>query len=60
MPKALCIASLSITALLFIVFLLDMLAGIPFGKANTMMDIVFSVCSAGLAVLSFLCFRQQR
>ncbi|MDO4587001.1 MAG: hypothetical protein Q4C95_06840 [Planctomycetia bacterium] len=60
MPKALCITSLSISALLFIVFVLDIVAGIPFGKADFLMDLGFIICSGGLGTLSFLSLREQK
>lgn len=60
MPKALCIIALSISILLFILFLLDLVAGVPFGKADLTMDICFILCAGGLGTLSFLCLRQQK
>ncbi len=60
MSKILCILSISISALLFLVFLLDVAIGVPFKKANTLMDIVFVVCFAGVAALSYLSLRQQK
>jgi len=60
MSKFLCILSISISALLFLVFLLDVAIGVPFKKANSLMDIVFIVCFAGVATLSFLCLRKQK
>ncbi|MDO5554018.1 MAG: hypothetical protein Q4G68_09660 [Planctomycetia bacterium] len=60
MPKALCIIALSISILLFILFGLDLIAGIPFGKADMKMDLGFLVCSGVLGALSFLSLRQQK
>ena len=60
MPKALCIIALSIFALLLIVFLLDIVAGVPFGRASMLTDIGFIICSVGLGTFSFFCLRQQR
>ncbi|MBR4833632.1 MAG: hypothetical protein IKU86_04760 [Thermoguttaceae bacterium] len=60
MSKFLCIASTSISAIVFLVFLLDLIAGIPVGKANATMDIIFVLCSAGVAALSVLALRQQK
>lgn len=60
MSKFLCIASTSISALVFVVFLLDVVAGVPFQKANMLADIVFIICSAGIAALSVLSLRQVR
>lgn len=60
MPKALCIIALSISILLLILFGLDLIAGIPFNKADVKMDLGFLACSIGIGVLSFLCLRQQK
>lgn len=60
MPKALCMIALSISALLLIVFLLDLAAGVPFGRLDVLLDATFAVCSAGLGAMSFFCFRQQK
>ena len=60
MSKFLCIASTSISALIFVVFLLDVVAGIPFRKANVLMDIIFILCAGGVAALSVLNLREQK
>ena len=60
MSKVLCLFSTAVSALLFLVFLLDIAVGVPFKKANTLMDIVFIVCSAGIVALSILCLRKQK
>ncbi len=60
MSKFLCIASTSISALVFVVFLLDVVAGVPFQKANVLTDIIFVLCSAGIAALSVFSLRQAR
>lgn len=60
MSKFLCIASTSISAIVFLLFLLDLAAGIPFGKASATTDIIFVLCSAGVAALSVLALRQQK
>lgn len=60
MPRALCIIALAISLILFVLFLLDLFAGVPFGKADTKMDIGMVVATAGLGTLSFLCLRQQK
>lgn len=60
MPKALCIAALVISCFLILVFLMDLAAGVPFGKANLLMDIGFIVSSTILAVYSFLTLRELR
>lgn len=60
MSKVLCLFSTAVSVLLLLVFLLDIAAGVPFKKANTLMDIIFIVCSAGVIALSILCFRKLK
>lgn len=66
MPKALCLISLVVAALLFILFAADFgmsMAGMddvaPFQGASMMMDIAFLILSIILGVLSWLTFREQ-
>ena len=60
MSKFLCIASTTLSAIIFLIFLLDLAAGVPFGKANALMDIIFVLCAGGVAALSVLSLRQQK
>lgn len=60
MSKFLCIASTSLSAIIFLIFLLDLAAGIPFGKANLLMDIMFVLCAGGVAALSVLSLRHLK
>ena len=59
MEKRLCIASMSIAALLLLVFILDAAAGIPFGggPAFRMIDIVGIVAGGLLLYLSWNALR---
>lgn len=66
MQKGLCIVALTISALVFVVFLLDLILGAagvqhlaPFRYASLMSDIVFSVASGALAIMSYFTLRQQ-
>jgi len=66
MPKALCLTSLVVAALLFLLFAADFglsMAGMgdsaPFQGASMMMDFAFMVFSVILAVLSWFTFREQ-
>ena len=66
MPKALCLFSLVVAAILFLLFTADFgmtMAGMqgsaPLQGADTMMDIVFMVLSIILAALSWMTFREQ-
>lgn len=60
MSKFLCIASTTLSAIIFLIFLLDLAAGVPFGKANMLTDIIFVLCAGGVAALSVLSLRQQK
>lgn len=59
MPKALCITGMAISAIVLLMFGLDLVAGFPFGGANTVMDIAFLVCAAALGYLGWATFREQ-
>ena len=60
MSKALCLSGIAIALLLLVLFAMDFIIGVPFNKADTLMDIVFMVSSAGLAVISWLTFKELR
>ena len=49
MEKGLCYGALAIAALMLLVFLLDLFAGVPFGSAFTVVD-VFGVLASGIVV----------
>ncbi len=66
MPKILCLTSMAICVLVFLLFFLDLIGGwtgmtgiAPFRGANPLIDIVFSVSAAVTGVLSFFTFREQ-
>lgn len=54
MGKILCVFSTVISSLLFLLFLLDISAGIPFKKANVLFDVIFIICMLGIMALSIL------
>ncbi len=61
MPKILCIASLVLSSILFLIFLLDLIAGIPFAKSGGMMMNIGFIVGAGIvAAFSVLTFLEQR
>lgn len=67
MPKALCLTGLVIAILVFLIFLSDLLFGMigmaslaPFKMSNTMMDIIFLLCAAGLAFVSWTSFKELK
>ncbi len=59
MSKALCILGIAISALVLIVFGLDLAMGTPFNGASKVMDIGFVICSAVLGYLSWTTLREQ-
>ena len=60
MSKFLCIASTTLSAIIFLIFLLDLVAGVPFGKANVLTDVIFVLCAGGVAALSVLSLRRLK
>lgn len=66
MPKGLCITALTISVIVLVLFLADLILGLagmvnlaPFKYNNMVMDIIFIVCSGSLAVMSWSTFREQ-
>ena len=60
MSKVLCLFALVVSAILFLIFFLDIALGIPFKRISMVLDIAFIVCSAGIGAFSYLTFREQR
>jgi hypothetical protein len=60
MAKVLCLFALVVSAILFLIFFLDLILGIPFARASMMMDIGFLVSTAIIGLFSFLTFQEQR
>lgn len=60
MPKALTIAGMVVSGLIALVFALDLVAGVPFGGANTTMDIGALVGALCLAYASWEAMRGIR
>ncbi len=58
MPKALSIIGLTISALLLLIFGLDMALGIPFQNVSSTMDVGFIICSLILGYLSWSAMRE--
>lgn len=50
MDKALCYGALGIGALMLLIFLLDLIIGIPFGGADFRVGDVFGLLAAGIVV----------
>ena len=62
MPKALCITGMAIAAVLFVLFLWDLVSPqwmAPFKKASMIMDISFVLCSVGLGYLSWITWKEN-
>ena len=67
MPKALCIAALAISFIVLLFFLTDLIFGwllgmnalALFNGSSWLMDIVFSLCAAGLGWMSWTTYREQ-
>ena len=67
MQKGLCIAALTISLIVFVLFLADLILGhfmqssdiAPFKGENLPIDIVFVVCSLILGLLSWFTYREQ-
>ena len=60
MSKALAIIGMLVALLILLIFALDMAIGLPFGKANSTMDICMIIGSAILGYLGFTAFREQQ
>jgi hypothetical protein len=59
MPKIMTIIGIILSALMVLVFGVDLAFGIPFLKASMMMDITFIICGGVLGFLSFATMREQ-
>jgi hypothetical protein len=59
MAKALCMTGMVIAILVAILFLADLAAQMPFGRANIVMDVTLLVCALLLGVLSWFTLREQ-
>lgn len=59
MQKALCMVGMAVAIILVILFLLDLISGIPFRQASMLMDILMLVCAAGLGYVSWSTFQEQ-
>ena len=66
MQKGLCIIALAVSAVIFVLFLADLILGLanqetlaPFKYFSLIADIVFVICSGITAVMSFFTLREQ-
>jgi len=59
MSKVLCIFALVVSAILFLLFLVDFVAGVPFARANIWMNIGFLFASGVIGFFSFQTLREM-
>ena len=59
MAKTLCIIGMALSALVFLVFLIDISVAFPFSRYSIMMDVVFLTVSVLLAWMSWNVYREQ-
>ena len=60
MSKALCFSGIATAIILLILFTMDLVLGVPFKKADMLMDIIFLVSSGGLGLVSWLTLRDLK
>jgi len=60
MEKWLCWASMGVSGALLLLFLLDLVIRIPFGRLNMVVDVLAILGSAVVLYLSWDAFREQR
>ena len=60
MSKVLCYSGIATAGMLLILFFLDLAIGVPFKKADMVMDIVFLVSSTGLGLISWLTLKELK
>ena len=61
MPKVLCIVSLAVSALVFLLFTIDLIAGIPFGGAGGLLgNLGMMFGAAVIGAFSFLTIPECR
>ena len=59
MPKIMTLIGLILSALIVLVFAIDLAIGFPFMKASMLMDIAFIICGGVLGYLSWATNREQ-
>ena len=60
MSKALCFSGIATAAILLMLFTMDLILGVPFKKADILMDIIFLISSGGLGFVSWLTLRELK
>ncbi len=59
MSKIICLSGLIVCVLVFLIFVVDLSAAIPFGRYSLAMDIVAIISSAAMGALGWLTYREQ-
>ena len=60
MSKALCWVGLILSLIVFLIFLLDVSAAIPFGRRNIFVDVIFMVIALLMMWMSWTTYREQK
>jgi hypothetical protein len=60
MEKWMCYGSMGVAGLLFLLFLLDMFTGFPFGKSSVVVDVFGILASSVVLYLAYDAFRDLR
>ena len=60
MAKILCMVGLAISALIFLIFLVDISAGWPFSRYSILLDVCFMVVSVMVAWMSWVTYKEQQ
>ena len=60
MAKILCMVGLAISALIFLVFLVDIAATWPFSRYSILLDVTFMVVSLMVAWMSWRTYKEQQ
>lgn len=58
MAKAMTFGGMAVAGLSLLLFGLDLIIGIPFGRENMLIDIGFVICAGILGYLSWSAFRE--
>lgn len=59
MSKKICLAGIIIGLLVFVLFLVDISAALPFGRKNIVLDIVMMVSSLIITALGWFTYKEQ-
>jgi uncharacterized membrane protein (DUF4010 family) len=60
MAKILCMVGMAISALIFLVFLIDLAAGFPFSRYSILLDVCFLGIAVMLAWMGWKTYKEQQ